>query len=182
MSPTTLPPVKRYISTHDANGNAIWDESVPVEIQEQRNGGFSVHTAWYNENNSNNHADGHDIQTYRNHPFEKDLAPSSGSAVRVVDIWPGHPAVMHRTASVDYGVVIEGEVDCVLDNGATKTFRRGDIIIQRGANHAWKNSGTEVARLFCVLLPAEPVKVQGKELETHGFADLGRLVEEGSII
>ncbi|KAM5355726.1 hypothetical protein ACJ41O_002372 [Fusarium nematophilum] len=175
-----LPPVKRYITTHDADGNAIWDTSVPVEVQEQRSGGFSIHSSYIHEDNAHSLNGDDDLKAYQENPFEKDLAPASGSALRVVDFWPGFPAVMHRTASVDYGIVIEGEIDCVLDNGAAKTFRRGDIVVQRGTNHAWKNSGTEVARVCFTLLPSPPIKVQGKELEVHGMADLARIAEEAS--
>ncbi|RTE73747.1 hypothetical protein BHE90_011835 [Fusarium euwallaceae] len=180
--PKPLPPVKRYITTHDAEGNAIWDESVPLEVKEHRSGGFSIHASYIHPDNSHDLNTGDDLKAYREHPHEKDLAPESGSTLRVVDFWPGFPAVMHRTASIDYGVVIEGEIDCVLDNGATRTFKRGDIIIQRGTNHAWKNSGTEVARVCFTLLPSAPIKVQGNELEVHGMADLGRIAEEASNI
>lgn len=179
MSTTPLPPINRFISTHDADGNAIWDESIPVQLTGNHSGGFSTYSAWYNEDNSISYAENRDLQAYRDQPYDKELAPASGSTVRVVDILPGYPALMHRTASVDYGIVLEGEVECILDKGETRTMRRGDIIVQRGANHAWRNSGTEVARLFCVMLPAAPVKAQGKELETHGFADLARIAEEG---
>ncbi|KAM0564435.1 hypothetical protein ACHAPJ_000648 [Fusarium lateritium] len=177
----SLPPVMRYITTHDAEGNAIWDDTVPVQVQEQRNGGFATHVSYVNEDTTNTLTGDHDLKAYREHPFEKDMAPESGSALRVVDFFPGYPAVMHRTASVDYGIIMEGEIDCVLDNGATKKFRRGDIVIQRGTNHAWKNTGTEVARICFTLLPSPPVKVKGKELEVHGFADFGRLAEEASV-
>ncbi|KAF4978096.1 hypothetical protein FZEAL_5486 [Fusarium zealandicum] len=178
--PAPLPPVKRYITTHDAKGNAVWDDSIPLEVQEQRNGGFSVHSSYIHLDNAHSLEDDHDLKAYRENPFDKDLAPESGSSLRIVDVWPGFPALMHRTASLDYGIVVEGEVDCVLDNGATKTFRRGDIIVQRGTNHAWKNSGTEVARICFVLVPTAPIKVQGKELEVHGYADLGKIAEEAS--
>ncbi|KAF5008018.1 hypothetical protein FDECE_5680 [Fusarium decemcellulare] len=176
--PQPLPAVKRYITSHDAEGNAIWDTSVPIEVQGQRSGGFTIHSSYIHEDNSHNLNGDHDLKAYREHPFEKDLFPTSGSTLRVVDFWPGFPAVMHRTGSIDYGIVIEGEIDCVLDNGATKTFRRGDIVIQRGTNHAWKNSGTEIARICFTLLPSAPIKVQDKELEVHGMADLARIAEE----
>ncbi|CAM1506689.1 Fc.00g063300.m01.CDS01 [Cosmosporella sp. VM-42] len=175
-----LPPVNRYITTHDANGMAIWDESIPVEVNSIRSGGFSMHTSWVNENGDHDFNDDKDLKSYKENLIEKDLFPASGSVLRIVDIWPGFPAVMHRTGSVDYGIVIEGEVDCVLDDGASRTFKRGDIIIQRGTNHGWRNSGTKVARICFTLLPTPPVKIQGKELEIHHMSDMGRLAEESS--
>ncbi|KAM0235627.1 hypothetical protein ACHAP5_009640 [Fusarium lateritium] len=183
MSSDTKPlsPIRRFITTHDDKGNAIWDDTIPVQVQDNRSGGFTTHVSWVNEDSSNTLTDNNDLKSYRENPTEKDIAPVSGSSLRVVDFWPGFPAIMHRTASVDYGIVMEGEIDCVLDNGATRTFRRGDIIIQRGTNHAWKNTGTEVARICFTLLPSPPVKIQGKELEVHGFADFGRLAEEFAV-
>jgi quercetin dioxygenase-like cupin family protein len=179
--PKQLPAIRRFITTHDAQGNAIWDDTVPVQVQENRSGGFSTHVSYVNEDSSNTLTGDYDLKAYRENPSEKDLAPASGSSLRVVDFWPGFPAVMHRTASVDYGIVMEGEIECVLDNGSTKTFRRGDIIIQRGTNHAWKNTGAEIARICFTLLPSPPVKIHGRELEVHGFADLPRLAEESTI-
>ncbi|KAL4730363.1 hypothetical protein ACLX1H_002397 [Fusarium chlamydosporum] len=179
--PKSLPIIKRFITTHDDEGNAIWDDTVPVEVQENRNGGFSTYVAYINEDGSNTLTGNKDLKSYKENPSEKDLAPASGSSLRVVDFWPGFPAIMHRTASVDYGIVMEGEIECVLDNGSTRTFRRGDIVIQRGTNHAWRNMGTEVARICFTLLPSAPVKIRGRDLEVHGFADLARLAEKSTL-
>ena len=56
-----------------------------------------------------------------------------------------HP-LMHRTQTLDYGIVLEGELTLVVDRGET-TVRAGDIVIQRGTNHAWANrSDTELPR------------------------------------
>lgn len=176
--PQPLPPVKRYITTHDASGKATWDESIPVEVDSNRFGGFTTHTSYVNEHPIHDFNDDKDLKSYRENIVEKDLFPASGSALRVVDFWPGFPAIMHRTGSVDYGIVMEGEVECVLDDGEVKTLKRGDIIIQRGTNHGWRNSGTEVARICFTLLPAPPVKMQGGELEVHHMSDLARLAAE----
>lgn len=178
--PQPLPPVKRYITTHDSNGNAIWDTSLPLEVNSNRNGGFTVHSSWVNENSPADFNDDKDLKSYKENLVEKDLFPASGSVLRVVDFWPGFPAIMHRTGSVDYGVVIEGEVDCVLDNGEARTFKRGDIIIQRGTNHGWRNTGKEIARVCFTMLPTPPVKIQGEELEVHHMSDMARLAEESA--
>lgn len=72
---------------------------------------------------------------------------------------------MHRTQSLDYGVVIEGEVEMVLDNGVTTVMKRGDVAVQRGTNHGWRNcSKSEWARMFFVLQECEKVVVGGAEL------------------
>ena len=61
-----------------------------------------------------------------------------------------HP-LMHRTQTVDYGIVLEGELTLVVDRGET-TVRAGDIIIQRGTNHAWANRSETVCRVAFVLI------------------------------
>jgi mannose-6-phosphate isomerase-like protein (cupin superfamily) len=68
---------------------------------------------------------------------------------------PRH-ATMHRTRSVDYAVVIEGEIDMLLDDSEVH-LAAGDTVVQRGTNHAWVNRGREVCRIAFVLVDAEPL-------------------------
>jgi len=77
---------------------------------------------------------------------------------------------MHRTVSLDYGVVLIGEVELVLDSGEVRLMKPGDICVQRGTMHAWRNtSKTEWARMLYVLQPSLPVSVGGTELvEDYG--------------
>lgn len=63
---------------------------------------------------------------------------------------------MHKTRTVDYVVVLSGEVDLLLDEGEVH-LKPFDVVIQRGTNHAWVNRGTEPAQLIGVLLDAEPI-------------------------
>ena len=63
---------------------------------------------------------------------------------------------MHATESVDFGVVIEGELDLELDDGATRTLRPGTVVVQRGTRHAWRNRSDRPARVAFVLLGARP--------------------------
>jgi uncharacterized cupin superfamily protein len=58
---------------------------------------------------------------------------------------------MHRTETIDYGILLAGEIWLVLDEGETK-LAPGDIVIQRGTNHAWSNRTTEPARMLFILL------------------------------
>ena len=83
---------------------------------------------------------------------------------------PGATSPMHRTVSLDYGVVLEGEVELVLDSGEKRLLQRGDVAIQRGTNHAWKNtSDTKWARMMYVLQESKPFTVAGKTLgEDYG--------------
>ena len=73
---------------------------------------------------------------------------------------------MHRTVSLDYGVVMIGEIELILDSGEARLLKAGDICIQRGTMHAWRNtSQTEWARMLYVLQACQPVVVGGKTLE-----------------
>lgn len=73
---------------------------------------------------------------------------------------------MHRTVSLDYGIVLMGDIELVLDSGETKQMKVGDVCIQRGTNHAWRNtSKTNWARMMYVLQPSLPVEIGGKPLE-----------------
>jgi mannose-6-phosphate isomerase-like protein (cupin superfamily) len=61
-----------------------------------------------------------------------------------------HP-LMHKTKTVDYGIVLEGEITMVLDHSET-TIKAGDIIIQNGTNHAWANRSDSICRMAFVLI------------------------------
>ena len=58
---------------------------------------------------------------------------------------------MHRTETLDYGVVIEGEITHIVDAGET-WLSPGDVVVQRGINHAWANRNGKMARMLFVLL------------------------------
>jgi hypothetical protein len=60
-------------------------------------------------------------------------------------------ALMHRTSTIDYGIVLEGEITLILDEGET-IVRAGDIVIQRGTNHAWANRSTKDCRMAFILV------------------------------
>jgi len=75
-----------------------------------------------------------------------DHAPSKGWA-------PRHPA-MHRTRSVDYAVVVAGEIDMLLDDSEIH-LKAGDVLVQQGTNHAWVNRGTQPCRIAFVLIDAK---------------------------
>lgn len=60
-------------------------------------------------------------------------------------------AFMHRTETIDYGIVLQGEITLILDIGET-VARAGDIVIQRGTNHGWANRGSEPCRIAFILI------------------------------
>ena len=88
-----------------------------------------------------------------------------GSALRFVDINPGFRSAMHRTSTIDYVFILDGELEMELDGGEWVHLNAGDIVVQRGTNHAWENKSGRVCRLASVLIAAEPVTINGQPLE-----------------
>lgn len=84
--------------------------------------------------------------------------PVNGTRFTVNDLPPGSPAIMHRTDTLDYVIVISGEVDMQLDD-STVSLSAGDVMVQRGTNHAWINRGATTARLAFVLIDAAPLGI-----------------------
>ncbi|MFT3873922.1 MAG: cupin domain-containing protein [Nocardioides sp.] len=93
-------------------------------------------------------------------PTQRTLAvppPPLGTKIRINEFLPGHlddrglQSPVHRTASVDYGIVLSGEITLILDDSEV-TLRAGDVVVQRGTDHAWANRGTEPARVAFVLV------------------------------
>ncbi|MCC6780838.1 MAG: cupin domain-containing protein [Hyphomicrobiales bacterium] len=78
---------------------------------------------------------------------------SLGAAAPKRGLAPRHPA-MHRTRTVDYAVVMSGEIDMLLDDSEIH-LRAGDVLVQQGTNHAWANRGTEPCRIAFVLIEAK---------------------------
>ena len=73
------------------------------------------------------------------------LTLERGSVIRIVDMMPGGVSPMHRTNSIDYGIVLSGEVELELDDGAKTLLGPGDVIVQRGTIHLWRNRSATAA-------------------------------------
>ncbi len=80
--------------------------------------------------------------------------PRNGSIFRVVDFPVGAKDAMHRTRSVDYAVVLEGEIDLLLPDADVR-LRAGDVLVQQGTSHAWANRGGGRCRIAFVLIDAK---------------------------
>jgi quercetin dioxygenase-like cupin family protein len=76
----------------------------------------------------------------------------NGTVIRIVDLQPRAASPMHRTESVDYGIVLEGEVHLVLDDGSETRLGPGDVVVQRGTDHAWQNRSDSVTRIAFILI------------------------------
>ncbi len=95
------------------------------------------------------------------------LTLNQGSVIRVVDMLPGKQSPMHRTNSIDYGIVLSGEIELELDDGAKRTVREGGIIIQRGTSHLWRNTTDKPVRIAFILIEAPAYVHEGKALAEH---------------
>ena len=81
---------------------------------------------------------------------------------------PGNTPRVHRTDSLDYAVIMSGEIDMELESGELTHLKAGDVVVQRGTVHNWINNGTEPCVIAFVLIAAKPVEVGGKVLAAFG--------------
>lgn len=91
----------------------------------------------------------------------------NGTVFRIIRYDPGVVPRRHRTDSIDYAVVLSGEIDMELD-GETVHLRAGDTLVQRATVHNWVNRGSEPCIIAFVLVSAKSPTVDGKPLEAHG--------------
>lgn len=91
----------------------------------------------------------------------------NGTVFRIVEYRPGVAPRNHRTESIDYAVVISGEIDMELE-GSVVHLRAGDVLVQRGTVHNWVNRGSEPCVIAFVLVAAKPVERNGRTLNAVG--------------
>jgi hypothetical protein len=93
-------------------------------------------------------------------PNERTFAimPVSGHLLRIIEIYPprngGKRTVMHRTSTLDYALVIDGEIVLILDDSEVE-LHKGDVVVQRGTDHAWENRSEQMARIAFFHIDAE---------------------------
>ena len=148
-SDSGLPPIQRVVTGHDANGRAVFKSEAVSPTRMIPSGDASFLLVW---TTATVPADNNDATDGR----ERDagLTLNQGSVIRVVDMLPGKQSPMHRTNSIDYGIVMEGEIELELEDGAKRTIGQGGIIVQRGTNHLWRNTSDKVCRIAFVLIEA----------------------------
>ena len=148
--------VRRIVTGHDSEGKAVFE--IDETLEEQPLGAVVWSTGALPADN--------------NGPAQSAGTPagiaSGGTIVRVMTIDPGHRSPMHRTQTLDYGVVLDGSIQLELDDGATRSVGAGDIVVQRGTIHAWENVSDKPCRIAFILVAAGPLTVGGQVLEpTH---------------
>lgn len=172
-----LPQIRRIVTGHDAEGRSIIAEDAPAKSVRSvpERPGYRAVNVWRTEE-SPAKVDAPD--TIAAHAGI--LPPKRGTILRIIDFPPEpqdarelerrlhatfggiyqdaqhdkrrgrHPG-MHRTLTVDYAIVLEGEIWAVMEQGET-LMRAGDVLIQRGTNHAWANRSAKTARIAFVLI------------------------------
>jgi len=89
------------------------------------------------------------------------LVRDNGTNCRITDLIPGGTIPWHRTTSVDYNIIIFGSLISLTEDGKETLLKPGDILVQRGSLHAWRNPGPDWARWVSVLVDAEPAVIGG---------------------
>lgn len=154
--------VRRVITGHDANGRAIVKiDEVARHLTSGRPGATSVNV-WTTEGFPVNNDGGADEGLRK---VATTLA--GGTIFRIIEFAPGLAARNHRTDSIDYIVIISGEIDMELDDSVVH-LQAGDVMVQRGTIHNWVNRGTQPCVLAVVLIDAKPVEAGGKVLHAIG--------------
>ncbi|KAI9726834.1 MAG: hypothetical protein M1828_000690 [Chrysothrix sp. TS-e1954] len=165
---SALPGVKTFLTGHNADGKAI--------VQESRNAvwtAFGEDMAFNALYTTNFPADLNGDKDIKAHDeLIKDgklgLVKPGGVVCRQVDLAPGNKAIMHQTSSIDFGIVLEGTVEMLLDDGSCTVMKRGDVAVQRATMHAWKNpSETEWVRIQFILQDIQQLSVGGKQVKEN---------------
>ncbi|AMN42086.1 cupin domain-containing protein [Rhodoplanes sp. Z2-YC6860] len=153
---------RRVVTGHDASGRAVVKiDEIAKNISSRRQGVAST-VVWSTDTFPVNN-DGDEDAGQR----KLGTTLENGTVFRVVRYEPGVVPRRHRTDSVDYAVVISGEIDMELD-GETVTLKAGDVLVQRGTVHNWVNRSNDVAIVAFVLVAAKPVTAAGKVLHAEG--------------
>ena len=154
--------VRKVITGHDANGRAVVKiDEIAKNITSSRPQQSAV-VIWTTEGFPVNNDGGDDTSTRK-----VGTTLANGCVFRVVEFGPGVSPRNHRTDSIDFAVVMAGEIDMDLD-GSEVHLKAGDVLVQRGTIHNWINRGKEPCVIAFALVDAKPVTVGGKTLHAQG--------------
>ena len=154
--------IRRVVTGHDGDGHAkVTIDEVCRNVQSFRPGQQSC-VVWTTDTSpatNDANADGAQRQVGTTLP--------GGTVFRIVRYEPGVAPRIHRTSSIDYAIVLAGEIDMELDD-ATVRLKAGDVLVQRGTLHNWVNRGTAACIIAFVLIDATPVAIDGRVLDALG--------------
>jgi quercetin dioxygenase-like cupin family protein len=153
---------RRVVTGHDADGRAIVKvDEIAKNLVSSRPGATSC-VVWTTQGFPVDNT-GEEDQGLR----QTGTTLDNGTVFRVLELAPGASPRNHRTDSIDYAVVMSGEIDMELDD-STVHLKAGDVLVQRGTIHNWVNRGTAPCVIAFVLIAAKPVEVGGKLLRAQG--------------
>jgi quercetin dioxygenase-like cupin family protein len=154
--------VRRVITGHDKSGHAIVKiDEVAKNLASSRPGATAC-VVWTTEGFPIDNTEEEDAGLRKT-----GTTLDNGTVFRILELAPGATPRNHRTDSIDYAIVMSGEVDMELDD-TTVHLKAGDVLVQRGTIHNWVNRGTEPCVIAFVLIAAKPVTVGGKVLRAEG--------------
>ena len=154
--------LRRVVTGHDADGTAVVKiDEISSNLTSSRQGQTAC-VVWTTEgfpvSNTGESDEGlRQVGTTLN----------NGTVFRVVEFGPGVAPRIHRTDSVDYAVVMSGEIDMELTDSIVH-LKAGDVLVQRGTIHNWVNRGNTSCVIAFVLVDAKPVEVGGRVLHAEG--------------
>ena len=139
---------RRVVTGHDPAGKSVFLADGAPPVVRTAPDGAAFHELWSTP------AMPAPIGPTEPEPTERSLTvppDPNGTKIRINEFPPGAVSPMHRTQTVDYGIVIEGEMVLVLDDSET-VLRAGDVVVQRGTNHRWENRSGTTARVAFILI------------------------------
>ena len=153
-------PFRRIVTGHDAAGAAIVQSDELLAPTPIDSGDAAFRLVWTTPTVPV------DLNAGTDGPAAAGKTLHGGSVIRVVDMLPGKASPMHRSFSIDYGIVLSGVLELELESGAVVALNAGDIAVQRGTNHLWRNPSPDtVCRIAFVLIEATPIVIQGRQLD-----------------
>jgi quercetin dioxygenase-like cupin family protein len=153
---------RRVVTGHDASGRAVVKIDEIAKNLVSARPGATASVVWTSEGFPVDN-DGEEDEGRR----KTGTTLANGTVFRILELAPGVSPRNHRTDSIDYAVVMSGEVDMVLDD-TTVHLKAGDVLVQRGTIHNWVNRSTEPCVIAFVLIAAKPVTAGGKVLNAQG--------------
>src|ERR1700761_3388067 len=145
---------RRVVTGHDGNGVSVFSADGPVPVVRTAPDGALFYEIW---GTGATPAPIGIAPAGAGEPDDPTLGalsvppPPNGTKVRINEFPPGVVSPVHRTQSVDYGIVLSGEVVLVLDDAET-VLRAGDVVVQRGTSHRWENRSAGTARVAFILI------------------------------
>jgi mannose-6-phosphate isomerase-like protein (cupin superfamily) len=154
--------VRRIVTGHDSTGRAVAMIDEIVKNPRAGRPGATVHPVWTTEGFPVNN-DGHGDEGQR----QTGTTLENGTVFRVIEFGPGVTPRNHRTDSIDYAVILSGEIDMELDDSSVH-LKAGDVLVQRGTIHNWVNRGSAPCVIAFILITAKPAEAGGKVLPAQG--------------